>query len=103
MFSRDFEHAAEIALKKIFRTSSDWRYRHLLQNMNVFQVLPYMMKARLKSTSYKDTVVEIGRCSTETGTEYIFTRSEIYFQPNMLYQKTLTLNPLLKSAPYTVL
>ena len=67
LLSRDFEHASEIALKKIFRSSNDWRYRHLLQKMNVFQVIPYMMKARLKSTPYKDTVVHIGRCSTDTG------------------------------------
>ena len=62
-----FDEAAEVALGVLYRHSSDWRYRLLMRQMHVFRVMPYLSRVRMKSTPFKDTLIDVGRCSTETG------------------------------------
>ena len=62
-----FDEAAELALGALFRDSDDWRYRYLMRQMHVFQIMPHLSRVRMKSTPFTDTQIDVGRCSTETG------------------------------------
>ena len=80
--SSTLDNAAELVLGDIYRKSSDWRYRYLLSKMHVFKVLPYLMRVRRKETSFKDTMVDVGPCSTETGTSNRSLAIKFYWKLN---------------------
>ena len=69
--NRKFDDLSEISLSEKFRKSADWRYKYIQtskfeEHISPFKVMNVLTAARNKKCEFRDKVLSIGPCKTET-------------------------------------
>jgi len=78
---RKFDTLCGVALSRKFQSSADWRYNYVQnekfeQPISPFKVMNFIQQARFKKCAFKDTLLPIATCKTDTAKFVLGTEGE---------------------------